>query len=76
MITRADAMAARAGLKLAALPWDAPEAKQTELAALQGECERLSNDLCNAPTKHNRRIGAVTYTVRMARRELGRLAKL
>lgn len=37
---------------------------EREKWALVGECERFGNDLCNAPTAHNRRLGAIVYTIR------------
>ena len=37
---------------------------EREKWALVGECERFGNDLCNAATGYNRRVGAVVYTVR------------
>jgi len=40
-----------------------------------GELERFANDLCNAPTKHNRERRAITYTVRMATKKLSELRR-
>ena len=40
-----------------------------------GELERFANDLCNAPTRHNRERRAITYTVRMAERKLRELQR-
>ena len=43
--------------------------------ATVGELERFSNDLCNAPTRHNVERGAVTYTVKMAVKKLAELRR-
>ena len=42
----------------------------SQLSACHGELNHFANDLCNAPTLHNREIGAVAYTVRSAHRRL------
>lgn len=43
--------------------------------AMVGDLERFSNDLCNAPTRHNVERGAVTYTVKMAVKKLAELCR-
>ena len=39
---------------------------------MAGQLMRLENDLCNAPTVRNVRLGVPTYTLKMAMRELRR----
>lgn len=62
---RNDLMAATDRLRHSLLAGD-PELGflEREKWALVGECERFGNDLCNAATARNRRLGAVVYTAR------------